>query len=65
MCKVADIPKCMNMYEDILIGYYDFAPPKFFYRRNLPNLGPAARGDNLNNLPKAVNMPAEPIYVHN
>lgn len=69
LCKVADIPKCIQQYEDTLLGYYDFAPPKYFYNRANPDLSP--NNNNLNqmaldtnfNEPTAINTGNDPVHV--
>ncbi len=48
------------MYPEALMGWYDFLPPKFFYRQAIPDIG--VWGNDMNGLTlNFVNN--DPIYI--
>lgn len=60
MCKVGDIPLCLQMYIDGILVYWDMMPPYHQYSQIVYDLGP--NGFNLDALTlNFVNQ--DPIYV--
>lgn len=47
LCKVADMPMCVQQYDRSTFGYYDFSPPDYFYSTTNPDISGNANPMNV------------------